>query len=106
MDVSTLKRLEEEGRIFVLPIPFGKPVYVVESCSCGSHYDCRTNVAAKRKLSAVEIIGINNTSYGHSCHKIYERPFEVKYISRLGKNVFETLEEAREKARSTKHYKK
>ena len=89
------ERLEAEGYLLRLPIALGTEVYVVEHCCCGSHYDCRKNTAAKRNLAAVEIIEIRSRS-GHSCKKIFKRPFAVKYLPLIGKKVFRTFEEARE----------
>lgn len=89
------ERLEAEGYLLRLPIALGTEVYVVEHCCCGSHYDCRKNTAAKRNLSAVEIIEVS-CRLGHSCKKIFKRPFAVKHLPLIGKRVFRTLKEARE----------
>lgn len=92
--ISNLLDAEENGELIRLPIAIGKPVYVLEKCCCGLHYDCRTNKKANAKRKAIEIVEVKKDRM-HNCVKIFERPFRVEYLNRIGKTVFETLEEAK-----------
>lgn len=91
--------LEEQGLLLKLPHGIDKPCYVVERCQCGTHYNCRSNTKASARRKAI-IIGEKKTVGGYNrCMKIFERPFKVSYLNKIGVSVFLTRTEAEEALR-------
>lgn len=76
---------EEQGLLVRLPIRLGNPCYVLEKCTCAGDSRCKPKAAVVRKFTG---------RYSTSCMKIHKRSFNTSHISKLGKSVFATLEEA------------
>lgn len=90
---------EENGEILRLPIPLGKPCYVLEKCRCSVLHNCKALASTDPRRKA-EIIEREETYRGafygkeNNCIKIYKRTFQLAHINNYGKTVFKTREDA------------
>lgn len=87
---------EELRKVF--PVPLGKPVYVVERCTCLRHDKplCHRseNVKVAARWKAETVIPMENTKRGkRHCEKVFLRPFDLKHVGQVGKTVFLTMDE-------------
>lgn len=88
---------KDKSLFFELPCPIGSEVYVIENCTCGSHYEevCESNPRPKMKkhIEAVKLPSKRTVR----CAKLFVRPFKAEYMFKIGKTVFLTREEAEKK---------
>ena len=96
--------LEEQGLLLKLPCKVGDMVYVFEPCHCYNNYKDDQNCHhAKTKASKyIEVVRVPkkyNSRSNTNCVKLYERPFKMDYLTKIGKSVFLTKEEAEEALR-------
>ncbi len=87
----------KDKSLFVeLPCEVGTPVYVIEFCHCYNSYEeqCR-----RRRTKASKWLSVTKLPSSHhtKCVKLFERPFKIEYLIRIGKTVFLTKEEAEKK---------
>lgn len=81
--------------LIVLPCKVGQTVYVIEPCNCGHKYGELCGGNRRRKNTKwLEIVKLPPTHHHTRCLKLFERPFKVEYINRIGKTVFLSREEA------------
>ena len=89
-----VETLLNEGCIYP-PCKVGDVVYVLEVCSCSHHYGNRCSANSKRKnVKYLDIVRLPPTHHYTRCLKLFKRPFKVEYLTKLGKTVFLTREEA------------
>ena len=86
----------------LLPCKVGNTVYVIESCACHSilyRKECqsRCDKRSRKYLMRVEVPTRKQYPRACKCLKLFERPFRIEYLSKIGKNVFLTREEAEKK---------
>lgn len=84
-----------QNGVVVLPCKVGEDVYIIENCSCLNEY--RTfEECHHRRTKATKWIKCVMVSSRHSnkCKKLFIRPFRIEYLSKIGKTVFLTKEEA------------
>ena len=84
--------------VIVPPCKVGDVVYVIEPCACYNKYSefdkChRRRTKATRWLKMVRVPSKHHTK----CLKLFERPFRIEYLNKIGKTVFLTREEAEAK---------
>lgn len=84
-----------ENCVIVLPCKVGDTVYVIEPCTCYNNYSdfdkCHhRRTKATKWLEMVRVPKKHHTK----CLKLFERPFRVEYLNKIGKTVFLTREEA------------
>ena len=90
--------LEPEELKSIFPVPIGSTVYVMETCRCGPGYAERcqsgktANAEKRKKAVETRYLGINRRCV--NCVKLFERPFNLSHIGKVGKTVFATREEA------------
>ena len=80
------------------PCKVGDKVYVIEPCNCYNNYSeydkCRhRRTKATKWLDMVRV----PTKHYTKCLKLFERPFKVEYLNKIGKTVFLSREEAEAK---------
>ena len=81
--------------VIVPPVKVGNMVYVIEPCVCYNGYrdfeECH-----HRRTKATKWIDMVRVPKKHhtKCLKLFERPFKVEYLNKIGKTVFLTKEEA------------
>jgi hypothetical protein len=81
--------------VIVPPCKVGDVVYVLEVCSCSHHYGNRCSANSTRKnVKYLGIVRLPPTHHYTRCLKLFKRPFKVEYLTKLGKMVFLTKEEA------------
>ena len=93
---------EEQGLLLRLPCKMGDTVYVLEPCHCYNKYkeNQNCNHAKTKATKYIEVVRLPR-KYDSRCNtycvKLYERPFKIDYLSKIGKSVFLTKEEAEQK---------
>ena len=77
------------------PCKVGQTVYVIEPCNCGHKYGelCGGN-RIRKNTKWLEIVKLPPAHHYTRCLKLFERPFRIEYLNRIGKTVFLTKEEA------------
>ena len=110
--------LLEKG-VIVPPCKVGDTVYVINRCRCGKPDCCHTKQCYKKittktpkfvdRVMMLEIgrktkydyfsrgIGYEEYEKGTICYSVYEKPFNLKMLTEVGKTVFLTREEAEAK---------
>lgn len=82
----------------LIPVPFGTRVYAIVQCGCYPQYAerCQTRQEAKtdNRMKAVAIHCLRKDCIRTNCAKIFERPFAISHIGKVGKSVFLTVEDA------------
>ena len=96
---------EELGLLLRLPCKMGDMVYVLETCHCYNNYKENQNChhAKTKATKYIEIVRVpkkHNSRSNTNCVKLYERPFKMDYLAKIGKSVFLTKEEAEQKLES------
>ena len=91
--------LEEQGLLLKLPCKVGDMVYVLEPCHCYNNYKENQNChhAKTKATKYIEVVRVSkkyNSRSNTNCVKLYERPFKMDYLTKIGKTVFLTKEEA------------
>lgn len=89
--------LDPEELKSLIPVPIGTPVYVGVPCVCHPTYAkrCQERQAnPDKRWKACTIIRMDADRTGSNCAKIYERPFAISHIGKVGKTVFLTIEDA------------
>ena len=87
-----------ENGVIVPPCKVGDIVYVIECCKCGHNYGLRCGANRILKNTKwLDIVKIPPTYHYTRCLKLFERPFKIEYLNRIGKTVFLTREEAEAK---------
>lgn len=81
----------------------GETVYVIEPCTCYNNYSDFEQCHHKRTKATkwIEMVRVPKKHFT-KCLKLFERPFKVEYINKIGKTVFLTREEAEEALRGGK----
>ena len=79
--------------VIVPPCKVGDTVYVIEPCTCYNDYD---KECVHRRTKATKWIDIVRLPQKHhkKCLKLFERPFKIEYLNKIGKTVFLSREEA------------
>ena len=98
-ELLAYKDLEEQGLLLKLPCKVGDMVYVLEPCHCYNNYkenqNChRAKTKATKYIEVVRVSKKYNSRSNTNCVKLYERPFKMDYLTKIGKTVFLTKEEA------------
>lgn len=87
---------EELRRIF--PVPIGTKVYVVETCRCGMGYAERCQAGAvknaEKRKKAIEVKCLGKNRRCMNCAKLFERPFGLNHLDKVGKSVFLSRKDA------------
>ena len=100
--IQDLIDAEEQGLLLRLPCKMGDTVYVLEPCHCYNKYkeNQNCNHAKTKATKYIEVVRLPR-KYDSRCNtycvKLYERPFKIDYLSKIGKTVFLTKEEAEQK---------
>ena len=84
-----------ENGVIVSPVKIGDTVYVIEPCTCYNNY--RTyDECHHRRTKATKWIEMVRVPKKHStkCLKLFERPFKIEYLNKIGITVFLTKEQA------------
>lgn len=84
-----------ENGVIVSPVKVGDTVYVIEPCTCYNNY--RTyDECHHRRTKATKWIEMVRVPKKHStkCLKLFERPFKIEYLNKIGITVFLTKEQA------------
>lgn len=84
-----------ENGVIVPPCKIGDAVYVIEPCNCYNNYsefdECHhRRTKATKWLEMVRV----PTKHHTKCLKLFERPFKIEYMNKVGKTIFLTREEA------------
>ena len=84
-----------ENGVIVPPCKVGGRVYVIEPCNCYNNYSTYDNCHHKRTKATkwIKIVRVPTKHYT-KCLKLFERPFKVEYLNKIGKTVFLAREEA------------
>ena len=84
-----------EGGVIVPPCKVGDMVYVIEPCTCYNNYS-EFDECHHRRTKATKWIEMVRVPKKHftKCLKLFERPFKIEYLNKIGKTVFLTKEEA------------
>lgn len=94
---------EDKARFVELPCAVGANVYVIECCSCLNGYrepgECHHRITKATKYIAV--VKCPSKRYTR-CAKLYIRPFKAEWLSKIGRTVFFTREEAEKKLQEMK----
>ena len=86
--------------VIVPPCKVGDTVYVIEPCRCTTFYRNKMlNLCDEMKTKCLKIVYQKTNPYTtmNKCLKLFERPFRIEYLSKIGKTVFLTREEAEKK---------
>lgn len=99
--LAEYENLEEQGLLLKLPCKVGDMVYVLEPCHCYNNYKENQNChhAKTKATKYIEVVRVSkkyNSRSNTNCVKLYERPFKMDYLTKIGKTVFLTREEALE----------
>ena len=88
--------------VIVPPVKVGHTVYVIEPCTCLNNYS-DFDKCHRRRTKATKWIEIVRVPKKHftKCLKLFERPFKVEYLNKIGKTVFLTKEEALSKLQAS-----
>lgn len=83
-----------------LPCQIGTKVYVIESCQCYSknYADRCANKLPDNRNRAIFTVSIKPKHKPEStfkCLKLFERPFKLEYVNKIGKTVFLSFKEAK-----------
>ena len=97
--LSEYEDLEEQGLLLKLPCKVGNIVYVLEPCHCYNNYKENQNchhakTKATKYIDVVRVPKRYDSRSNTKCVKLYERPFKMNYLTKFGKTVFLTKEEA------------
>lgn len=100
-ELQEYRSLEEQGLLLKLPCKVGDMVYVLEPCHCYNNYKENQNChhAKTKATKYIEVVRVSkkyNSRSNTNCVKLYERPFKMDYLTKIGKTVFLTREEALE----------
>lgn len=81
--------------VVVMPCKVGDMVYVIEPCTCYNNYSDFEQCHHKRTKATkwIEMVRVPKKHFT-KCLKLYERPFKVEYITKIGKTVFLNREDA------------
>lgn len=84
--------------VIVPPCKVGETVYVIEPCTCYNNYS-EFDICHHKRTKATKWIEMVRVPKKHftKCLKLYERPFKVEYLNKIGKTVFLAKEEAEAK---------
>ena len=79
-----------------LPCKVGDMVYVIEPCTCYNNYSEKCHHRRTKATKYIDIVQLPKKHH-KKCLKLFERPFKIEYLNKIGKTVFLTREEAEQK---------
>ena len=90
------KNFKSKSLFVELPCAVGTPVYVIEFCHCYNSYE---EQCLRRRTKASKWLSVTKRPSSHrtECVKLFERPFKIEYLIRIGKTVFLDRAEAEKK---------
>lgn len=96
------QNFKDKSFFIELPCAVGTAVYVIEACQCYSKNHAarcanRLPDSRNRALLTVKVRPEHKPESTSKCLKLFERPFKLEYMNRIGKSVFLSFEEAKSK---------
>jgi hypothetical protein len=89
------KSFKPKSRFVELPCEVGQTVYVLEPCQCYNDYREFEHCHHRRTKATKWIEMVRLPSKHHTkCLKLFERGFKLEYLSKIGKTVFLSKEQA------------